>query len=203
MKKILILLLSIAPFSTFADDVVFNNPTFWDLGTINIQNSIWVLDSDLIWKQETWDINWDYFFCQSFGYNLVSSSDSSSWNFWVSYWDSSNWQWQYDGNQVIAFSQIICDNLVNTPFYWCTQDNALNYSSLANEDDWSCFYTDVDNEIVINSKGWISEDIFTKDEIYNLFQLEFVIMLVFTLIICIQKLSPQKQKRFKISNIFK
>lgn len=58
--------------------------------------------------------------------------------------------------------------------------------------------------VVVNISWGLWEDIFTKEEIFTIFQLQFVFMLLFAIIISLKKLSPENNyRRFKISNIFR
>jgi hypothetical protein len=96
--------------TAYGANVVFNNPTFGDMPAGQVQDGT-VQDVDLIGSHLSYYSDTE--FCQSFGYDLVSSLTTSlSSGDSVAWYNSSQLEWRRNNNDSADFpySEIVCDD---------------------------------------------------------------------------------------------
>ena len=206
-------------FNTYALDETFVNPTFSDLNPPSVSTTcsptdpLWVDESDFQWVGETY---LPHHYCVIQWYTTYTSyvvvDDPSS--PWVcetnSNQEASSITWEYDATQTNVYDSITC--AVSDSQVWCTFPNALNYDPNALVNDGSCFFSDStwwtwtgtvsDVAVVVNNPSYNWEEIFTIDELYNFYMMEFTFLLLLALIIISKKFTPGSRTK-KLRSYFK
>lgn len=187
MKKIIFFTLLIFPFTSYSADFVFDNPTFWDIESIE-WNPNWVPSSSPIYNS---DYNWTQY-CVALWYTYWSKNHIIGSNPAIYNWSD----WELLSWSAWTIESITCQW---TEVLWCMDETAENYNSSANTDDGSCIYSSISwnsetsswTIIIENNyitEWWLWEDIFTKDDIDTYFTIVMVIALFVQMYVWIFKI---------------
>lgn len=182
-KQIIILICCLFPLSrVFSSDVAYDNPLFLDIESqANNNDCVWI---NPIWNDEAdSDVNDEVtarYFCDVLWYSFVSYEidDSPSDSLVCEANSNTNpTQWRTDSSSTDIFTQIVCDDWIQTS--GCTYPNAQNYDPMADSNDGSCIYiTNWETTWTGFIDEWINKDILSIEDVNNLQELEWLIMVL-------------------------